>query len=116
MRVTVKRNVVVSPGAPSGCADASALMLRVGAVPLIIFSAVTLMASTLTRSFCPFIVPRKRIRTSELPIKLVRSMLSWVQRFSVSILPRKVRLSCVQDSPLSLEISNATNSPSSKLR
>ena len=30
MRVTVKKNVVVSPGAPSGCADASALMLRVG--------------------------------------------------------------------------------------
>ena len=30
VRVTVKRNVVVSPGAPSGCADASALMLRVG--------------------------------------------------------------------------------------
>ncbi len=30
VRVTVKRNVVMSPGAPSGCADASALMLRVG--------------------------------------------------------------------------------------
>ena len=116
MRVTVKRNVVVSPGAPSGCADASALMLRVGAAPLIIFSAVTLMASTLTRSFRPFIVPRKRKRTSGLPIKLVRSMLSWVQRFSVSILPRKVRLSCVQDSPLSLEMSTDADSLLSKLR
>ena len=30
MRVTVKRNVVVSPGAPSGCAESFALMLRIG--------------------------------------------------------------------------------------
>ena len=30
VRVTVKRNVVVSPGAPSCCADSFALMLRLG--------------------------------------------------------------------------------------
>ena len=30
VRVTVKRNVVVSPEAPSSCADSFAMMLRVG--------------------------------------------------------------------------------------
>ena len=30
VRVTVKKNVVVSPEAPSGCAESFALMLRLG--------------------------------------------------------------------------------------
>ena len=30
VRVTVKKNVVVSPESPSGCAESFALMLRVG--------------------------------------------------------------------------------------
>ena len=30
VRVTVKRNIVVSPEAPSGCAESFALMLRIG--------------------------------------------------------------------------------------